>query len=131
MRVRRRKRWAIACLLAGPLRVRQGAKAPYSGRATKWSVPTAEHRHSQGHYRGRREESFLSLKRKCPPEQECLYNFSPTFLLPLFMSLTSSCLNYHHGYLFNTYGKQCFQETLLTGPFMLRRNKYCRRLLLE
>lgn len=75
MREKRRKRWAIPCLLAGPLRVCQRAKAPYSGHATKWSVPTAEHRHSLEHHRGRREESFLSLNGKCPPEHECLHFF--------------------------------------------------------
>lgn len=85
MRVKSRRRWSKACLLAGPLRERQGAKAPYSGRATKWSVPTAKHRHSQGHYWGRREESFLSLKRKCPPEQECLHFFSHSSVV-LFIS---------------------------------------------
>ncbi len=60
-------------------------------------------------------------------------SFSFSSLIPLcllfFMSLTSSCLNYHHGCFFNTYGKQCFQETTLTDSFILWRNKtYCIRL---
>lgn len=44
-------------------------------------------------------------------------------LIPLwsFLSLTSSCLNYHHGCLSNTFGEQRFQETTLADFFMLWR----------
>lgn len=59
-----------------------------------------------------------------------LLHFLLSFLsATFFMSLTSSSLNYHHDCLFNTYGKQCFQETTLTDSFILWRNKdYCIRL---
>ena len=93
MRAKRINGSSKACLLAGPLRERQEGKAPYSVRATKWSVPTAKHRHSQGHHWGRREASFLSLKRKCPPRVEgLLIFFLFYFLLLSFLSATFLCL---------------------------------------
>lgn len=82
----------VQSLFACPLRECQGAKAPYSVRATKWFVPTAEHRHSRGHHWGRSDDSFLSLKRKCPPEQKYFSFFLFLPLLLTFLSAAFVCL---------------------------------------
>lgn len=87
MRVKRIKRWCKACLLAGPLRERQGAKAPYSVRATKWFVPTAKHRHSQWHHWGRRGVLSLSEKKMSSRAGLLLFFFLYHFLLS-FLSAT-------------------------------------------